>query len=125
VYLAKAATTLEAEELKYQWKIVRSYDEIRGFHVEFEHAIRRLGVSVDLPALPNQRSFRVSSIEQKLDSLTEYMGYLCQSPEIVLSQEFLTFIEVSILSFDGVGKKRKEGFLRKRTGGRVGNERRW
>jgi hypothetical protein len=42
-----------------------------------------------------------------------------------MCSDFLIFAEVSALSFDGLSKKRKEGYLSKRTGGRVGNERRW
>jgi hypothetical protein len=119
VYLPKSA---KSESEAHRWKILRSYDEIRTFHGKLERAMR--AIEVPVPEFPSSRNFRSLPNETKLDTLTDYIGALCKKTIIVTSPVFLAFAEVSVLSFDRGSRKRKEGFLRKRTGGRVGNEKR-
>lgn len=110
------------EGVSYEWTIKRSYQDFSDFHENLLVECDKCGISApdDLPS-----SQLLSDIEEpagQLLLLETYLKRVTLKPSRCQMTAFLEFVEVSALSFDGKSTKRKEGYLFKRTGGRVANE---
>lgn len=79
---------------------------------------------ISVPCFPDKNDFYTAAPETQLVSLEKYLVLLAGQVDACNNPIFWAFLEVSALSFDGVSKKRKEGYVYKRTGGRISNERR-
>lgn len=75
-----------------------------------------------LPAFPSLDNFQSLSHESRFLILENFLISLQNSKEVCSNPIFWEFLEVSALSFDGTNSKRKEGYVMKRTGGRINNE---
>lgn len=110
------------EGVTYEWTIKRSYQDFSDFHENLLVECDKCGISApaDLPSL--QYLSEVDESTNQLHLLETYLKRVIQKPSRCQMTAFLEFVEVSALSFDGKSSKRKEGYLFKRTGGRVANE---
>ena len=106
---------------EYSWNIIRTYQEF----IELNNSLHRYmndGAILSVPPLQNNSSVKNSSADDQLKQLVSYLQDLAEQNDICNNKAFWEFLEVSVLSFDGTSKKRKEGYVNKRTGGRVGND---
>ena len=108
---------------EYNWTITRTYQEFMDLNTNLRRYLSE-GLLPSLPSLPSDVDFKNSNGEVQLKALESYLQELSVLSEICANEVFLEFLEVSVLSFDGSAKKRKEGYVNKRTGGRVGNDQR-
>ena len=60
--------------------------------------------------------------QERLLALSKYLQSISEIDWVVKDNKFLIFIEVSMHSFSDNGNKFMEGFVKKRTGGRVSSE---
>jgi len=85
------------------------------------HRLKKLPKSI-IPGLPEtdrSAKSRGNSNELMLNSLTSYLQYLITEPFIrEHSKALYEFLEISLLPLSDGPKKYKEGYLKKRTGGR-------
>ena len=110
------------EDVLYEWTIKRSYQDFCEFHESLLVECDKCGIPApsDLPS-----SQVLSDLHEPTDHLLlleTYLRRVIAKPSRCQMTSFLEFVEVSALSFDGKSTKRKEGYLFKRTGGRVANE---
>ena len=105
----------------YMWEVTRTYLEFVELSSNLMSDLRR-GKVLSVPGLPSEVDFKQSASENQLRRLTEYLRELSEQRDICDNPSFLEFFEVSLLSFSDASKKRKEGYVNKRTGGRVGND---
>jgi phospholipase D1/2 len=108
----------------YHWEITRTYQEF----LELDSNLNRYmneGSVLSVPKIPSGQEFKKSEPKTQLEILEQYLTELVEQNDICNNEVFWEFLEVSVLSFCDVSKKRKEGYVDKRTGGRVGNEKRW
>ncbi|CAG9328777.1 unnamed protein product [Blepharisma stoltei] len=118
-------------EVKYQhdrdhnfdWFIRRTFCEFQELHQNLLKEISR-GNMLTVPLFPDGEQFLSSTPDIQLEYLENYLLALTGQIDACNNPEFWSFLEVSALSFDGASKKRKEGYVLKRTGGRISNERR-
>jgi len=110
------------EGVTYEWTIKRSYQDFSDFHENLLVECDKCGISApaDPPSL--QLLSEVDESANQLLLLETYLKRVTLKPSRCQMTAFLEFVEVSALSFDGKSTKRKEGYLFKRTGGRVANE---
>ncbi|CAG9323177.1 unnamed protein product [Blepharisma stoltei] len=110
--------TSTAHGKTFNWTINKLYSEFQQLDRDiriFYHP-RPLGHHL-MPKL-----FTVKHEQQQLITLENYIRAIYDIPRIKKSPIFWEFIEVSEISFLGTSIKRKEGYIYKRTGGRIGNE---
>ena len=105
----------------YTWLIKKSYQDFASLSKSFDSEYKH-GNLLALVPLPSGEKFFSASNEEKFLQLECYLQDLERIPEICSNQCFWEFLEVSVLSFDGSSSKRKEGYVQKRTGGRISNE---
>lgn len=105
----------------YIWQIKKKYSDFQEFYVSLNKETQAGYLSV-VPALPGGIKFDSSSHEEKFMQLENYLQRLESINDVCRNKYFWEFLEVSALSFDGSSKKRKEGYVLKRTGGKVVNE---
>ena len=106
---------------EYSWQITRTYQEFVELSQNLHSDLAR-GLVLSVPHLPSDTEFKNSTSENQLKLLCEYLHELGEQRDICDNSSLLEFFEVSVLSFSDTIKKRKEGYVNKRTGGRVGNE---
>jgi phospholipase D1/2 len=105
----------------FTWEITRTYSEFIELSQTLHRDLRK-GKVLSVPVLPTEIDFKNSSSDSQLSTLAEYLKELSEQRDICDNSAFWEFFEVSLLSFSDSSKKRKEGYVDKRTGGRVGNE---
>jgi phospholipase D1/2 len=108
---------------KYIWHITRSFEEFEELNQNLSRAQLKGNLGYFEP-FPHPNQLKSVQSEEQLRILSRYLQSLSSNPEISSLPEYLEFIEVSALSFKDTDRKRKEGYVNKRTGGRVGNEQR-
>mmetsp|Transcript_2054 Transcript_2054/g.4697 ORF Transcript_2054/g.4697 Transcript_2054/m.4697 type:complete len:1014 (-) Transcript_2054:733-3774(-) len=118
IYVLGVSTNIQ--ERQYMWDIYRTYYEFADLQgviqaIKFKHT--------SPPRLVTWGNIRKLSVPDKLARITDYINTLSNDPDFALCAPVLEFLEISFLSFEGVNKKRKEGYVYKRTGGRTANER--
>lgn len=101
---------------EYEWSIVKHYDDLVKFLKKHKKFL------VNKPNIPKTKTFNNLNNGEKLDFIEKHFREFFEIPEIIETLEFQEFFEVSFMSFTGILTKRKEGFIKKQTGGRVGNE---
>ena len=105
----------------FSWQITRSYSDFMELNSNL-HRSMLSGSILSVPSLPSDIDFKNSPAENQLEGLTVYLIELVEQNDICNNANFLEFLEVSVLSFNDTTKKRKEGYVNKRTGGRIGND---
>lgn len=105
----------------FTWTITRSYNEFSELALELNRATW-YSKGLKAPLLLKARELKKLEIAEQLSQLEIYLKTLAMNRVFCISQEFLEFLEVSLLSFEGVTAKYKEGYVYKRTGGKVINE---
>ena len=103
------------------WSITRTYEEFVELNQNLLISIQR-GNLDEAPPLPLASDFKSLPGDGQLKRLELYLQNLSSSLSICSDPYFLEFIEVSSLSFQDTVRKRKEGYVNKRTGGRVSND---
>lgn len=112
--------TTNISEKIFTWDIYRTYYEFADLQgviqaIKFKHT--------NPPRLVTWGQIRKLSLHEKLVRMHAYISTLANDPDFAMCSPVLEFLEISFLSFEGVNKKRKEGYVYKRTGGRTANER--
>ncbi|OMJ91836.1 hypothetical protein SteCoe_5508 [Stentor coeruleus] len=107
------------EKPDFKWSITRTYQEFIELHGNLK-SIPELRDQI--PELPTDLDFKNSSEENQLLCLEAYLTEILKNESLRNLPCVWEFFEVSVLSFTDTTKKRKEGYVDKRTGGRVGNE---
>ena len=101
----------------YEWSIVKTYDEF----LSLSKSLSKLAKNM---LIKPKKFISLSSIE-KVSLLESFMREVLSQQELFEQSTLKEFLDVSFLSFQGVVIKRKEGSVKKQTGGRVGNEKRF
>jgi phospholipase D1/2 len=102
----------------FQWEIVKTHENFIELHKQLkENQIK--------PIFTNKTSFLNLNPIEKITSLEKYLIQIFSDPETCQKSTLKTFLDVSETSFEGTVIKRKEGFIKKRTGGRKGNEKKF
>ena len=105
----------------FEWRIRRTYEDFKALHIRLQREVQS-GNMINLPILPSGSQFLDTSEDEQLELLETYLKGLTEPRDTVQNPVFLEFLEVSPMSFEGVTQKRKEGYVLKRTGGRIVNE---
>lgn len=105
----------------YTWLIKKKSSDFFKLVRDLEKEVSQGNLS-SLPVFPPSNNFQSLSHESKFLLFETYLISLQNLKEICLNPKFWEFLEVSALSFDGTSNKRKEGYVMKRTGGRINNE---
>ena len=105
----------------YTWQIKKKYSEFQTLAKSLEKDVKFENLR-PVPQLPEWGKQSIFSDEEKFSLLESYLQQLEKISEVCNNLHFWEFLEVSALSFDGSGSKRKEGYVYKRTGGRISNE---
>jgi phospholipase D1/2 len=111
--------TANIYDKSFSWDVIRTYYEFADLQgviqaIKFKHT--------NPPRLVSWGNLRKLPIPDKLARISDFFTALSNDPDFSSTQPVLEFLEISFLSFEGVVKKRKEGFVFKRTGGRTANE---
>lgn len=118
IYVMKVSTNIGDKH--FEWEIYRTYYEF----ADLQGVIQAIKLKHTNPLrLVTWGNVRCLPIPEKLAQISEYIRHLLNDPDFCMCAPVLEFLEISSLSFDGVIKKRKEGYVYKRTGGRTANER--
>ena len=105
----------------YKWLIQRTYSDFSLFAQTVEKQF--LNGAIDQPpSFMNNLVLAPENYEQIFMILESYLQKLVLVRGALTNPQVLEFFEVSALSFDGTSEKRKEGYVMKRTGGRINNE---
>mmetsp|Transcript_4943 Transcript_4943/g.9266 ORF Transcript_4943/g.9266 Transcript_4943/m.9266 type:complete len:1030 (+) Transcript_4943:37-3126(+) len=113
----KFVVTAKLEARVFDWHILRTYNEIKDLDSALKGRIPE-----KLPQFPKTKHLKEMDPNDRLKSLGLYLQGLTSMPRVNDDGIFWEFLEVSQLSFEGITKKRKEGYVYKRTGGRMANE---
>ena len=103
----------------YTWEVTKTYEDFQNLHNNLRKSDSKL------PLLPSTYEFGKAEVELKHQALLQYLIALTSIQALNSSAFLWEFLEISAVSFRGTSKKHKEGYVYKRTGGRVGNELRW
>jgi phospholipase D1/2 len=109
--------TVKVDGRLFDWHVTRTYFELKELNAELTRQ-----VADKLPPFPKLKAMQDFDPNEKLRHLELYLQGLTSLPRVNEHFAFWEFLEISQLSFEGVTKKRKEGYIYKRTGGRIANE---
>lgn len=101
---------------EHEWVIVKDYTALVKFLKNHKKFLSQK------PNIPKPKSFNNLNNQEKLEFVQKHFKELFERPDLVNTLEFQEFFEVSYMSFTGIITKHKEGYVKKQTGGRVGNE---
>lgn len=105
---------------EYKWTILRVFEDFLKFSKSVNKFKGKKG-----PQLIKKKEFQRLDNSEQLFALEKYLV------EVLLVQDFCQspivkeFLDASYMSFRGVASKRKEGYVKKQTGGRVVNDKKF
>ena len=109
------------DNLRYDWTIKRTFSDFQDLQLSLTQECRLYHIDCS-ETLPVVAAFQRLDMNEQLLQLERYLRTIGDEKCRCQLEAFLEFAEVSALSFDGKSTKRKEGYVFKRTGGRVVNE---
>ena len=111
----------DSQDRTFTWQLVRSLAQVYTLQ---ETLRKQLLHTAKAPVTPLSASATLTALApaDQQRALESYLLGLVARPDTLHSEPVLEFLEVSARSFDGTSSKRKEGYVLKRTGGRIGNE---
>lgn len=111
----------DSQDRRFTWQLVRSLPQIYALQETLRKELLRTSKAPVTP-LSCADTLSVWASEDQQHALESFLQGLVARRDTLHSEPFLEFLEVSARSFDGTSSKRKEGYVLKRTGGRLGNE---
>lgn len=115
------ALACDCHNRTFTWQLIRSLEQIYALHEILRKELFRTGKASVTPPLSTEILASLTPADQQR-ALESYLRGLLARPDVLHTEPLLEFLEVSARSFDGASSKRKEGYVLKRTGGRLGNE---
>ncbi|OMJ87104.1 hypothetical protein SteCoe_11254 [Stentor coeruleus] len=101
---------------QYKWTVAKSYNDLLKFHKKFK---KRVTKQLEIP---KKSEFLTMNQSEKISTLENFFSELLRDEEICRNAFLQEFLEVSYLSFRGTTTKFKEGYVKKQTRGRKGND---
>ena len=102
--------------LEFEWSITRIFDDFASFSKKLS---KLPGIK---PNLLKKKNFQILTPEAQLNILSKYLTELFLIIDLCQSDVVREFLDTSYMSFRGIICKRKEGYVKKQTGGRAGND---
>lgn len=107
---------LSIQESSISWQVIKTYDEMIKCYNKHKSKLPNRSPT------PKSKTFNNLNDSEKVKTFETLYSDLFKYPQITNTPYFKEFLEISCTSFQNILKKGKEGYIKKQTGGRVGND---
>jgi phospholipase D1/2 len=118
IYSFNVSTLVQGKA--FSWNILRTYREFAELQCVVQATKPKHSSP---PRLISWGKIKKLPIDAQLACISKFINDLASDPNFMMCAGLHEFLEVSLVSFEGVKRKLKEGYVTKRTGGRTANER--